>query len=366
MKKVFLILALLVSFGLDAQYVTNLAKNASSQSEGVFYYLPRNVIRIELTVEETGYFIGPYAEYASQMLGITDYIKENRTELNVKGIDIQLGSEPDPNAVFFIEFDEKSKEPIPNLIMDYDGIITAIGYDSIPSNLLITRNSYDYNDLVYKESTSASFIEILDIHDDEDDEDDEDEDEEGGSKAKKEPKVMTKEDKANVALEKIDKIRNANFELVSGFQEVSYGNTLNYMVDNLKSLENEYISLFKGKVVKNTYKVCFYVTPEKNQANAGVWVGKLNNGETVKLQFDTKNVSTNLTSLNDDILNAGQSNKVFYRMPAQTNCKVMLGNETIASKPMIINQFGEMRVISTKNNKVLFNPNTGQIISMTH
>ena len=364
MKKVFLILALFASFCLDAQYVTNLAKNASPQSEGVFYYLPRNVIRIELTVEETNYYIGPYAEFASQMLGTTDYIRENKTDLDVKNIDIQLGSEPDPNAVFFVEFDDKGKEPIPNFIMDYDGILNAVGYDSIPLNLINHRKSYDYNESEYKESNTMSFIEILDIQEDEDD-DELGDDEEEGNKTKKAPKTMTKEDKANVALEKIDKIRTAYFELVSGFQEVAYGNTITYMIDNLKSLENEYVSLFKGKVVKNTYKICFYVTPDKSQANSGVWVGKLDNGETLKLQFDTKNTTTNLASLSDEVINSGHNNKVFYRMPAQTNCKIMLGSQTIASTSMIISQFGEMRLISTKNNKILFNPNTGQVVTIS-
>ena len=69
MKKLFLILAVFASLSLEAQYVTTLAKNAQSQNEGIFYYLPRNVIRLELTLEETSYYIGPYAEFASQLLG---------------------------------------------------------------------------------------------------------------------------------------------------------------------------------------------------------------------------------------------------------------------------------------------------------
>lgn len=357
MKKLFLILAVFASLSLDAQYVTTLAKNAQSQNEGIFYYLPRNVIRLELTLEETSYYIGPYAEFASQLLGATDYIRENKTEVDVIDIDIQIGSEIDPDALFFVEFDDKNKEPIPNFILDKNGMMLAVGYESLPADYIMC-NSFDYKKLEYKESQAVSFIEILDIQEDDDD----DEDEEEGRKA---PKKMTKEDKAKVALEAIDKIRTAHFDLVSGVQEVAFGNTITYMIDDIKSLENEYVSLFKGKIIKNTYKVCFYVTPEKNQANNSIWVGKLDSGETLKIQFDTKNIAANISSMDNDVINSGQSNKIFYRIPSITNAKVTLGTETIASKTLVISQFGELKLMTTKNNKILFNPNTGQITTVS-
>ena len=56
MKKLLLILVLLASVRLEAQFVTTFAKNATeSQMEGVLYYLPRNVIRLEFTIEEIDY-----------------------------------------------------------------------------------------------------------------------------------------------------------------------------------------------------------------------------------------------------------------------------------------------------------------------
>ena len=342
MKKLFLILALFASLTIDAQ--------------SVYYYLPRNVIKLEVTVEETNYYIGPYAEFATEMLGISDYIKANKTDINVKDVDIQLGSEIDPNAAYYLDFDEKSKEPLPNIILDKDGILKAIGYETIPADMIVDRNIVDYTGDVYAEATEVSFIEILDIQEDEDEDD---EDEEGSSK----PKKLTMEDKAKIALEKIDKCRTAYFELVSGFQEVAYGNTLTYMVDNVKAIENEYISLFKGKVVKNTYKRCFYIIPEINQANGNVTVGKLDNGMTLKLSFETK-TSVSMSPTTEEIESAAQTNKIFYRKPAVTNAKIVLGNETIASKPLIISQFGEIKMVPAKNNKIVFNPNTGQIISL--
>ena len=367
MKKLFLILSLFASLSLEAQFVTTFAKNASdSQEDGVFYYLPRNVIRLEFTVDETDYYLGPYAEFATKMLGINDYVKENKTEFDIKNIDIQLINEADPNAVYCVSSDEKSKEPLPSIILDYDGLILAFGYDSIPLRMKTSRNTFTDNDLGNSKRQDVSFIEILENEIERDDDD-----EEG-----KAPKAITKEDKAKLALEKISKIRASYVELVSGYQEVSYGNTLPYMVDNMQNIENEYVSLFKGKIVKNTYKKVIYFAPEENQANASVSIAKLSNsdgiveiggrGETIKIQFESKNSLANVNKMNDDVKNASQTNKLFYRIPAESDVKVIVGNKILAEKQLTISQFGTVKTLSVKNSKILFNPNTGQIISVVH
>jgi len=360
MKKLLLILALFASLSLDAQFVTTFAKNATDiQSDGILYYLPRNVIRLELTIEETEYVIGPYAEFASKLLGINDYIKENKSESKIKNIDIQTFSKIDPNAVYYISQDDKGKDPLPNVIMDTDGLMLAFGYDNIPAEYKNIRNSFINNNLEPNERIEASFIEILD-NEVEIDDDDDDDDEEGGNK----PKKITKEDKAKVAIEKIATIRNAYYELMSGSQEVAYGETTKYMAENLKNLENEYISLFKGKAVTHTYNKVFYVEPEDNQSSATLSIAKIS-GETLKIQFESNNSLENIAKMSDEVRNSAQISKLFYRIPTNSNVKILFGSNVIAEKSLTISQFGYIKAISVKNNKIIFNPNTGQIISLT-
>lgn len=365
MKKLFLILSLFVSFSLDAQYVTTFAKNATeSQDDGFYYYLPRNVIKLDFTIEQTDYFIGPYAEFASKLLGITDYIRENKTEYNIKDVDIQIVSEPDPDAVYYVVSDEKSKEPMPNFIFDYDGIILSLGYDSIPQRQKVTRNTFTYNDLQYCDEKNISFITVV--------KDEEDSDDEEGEKRVE--KKITNEDRANMAYANIVKLRTAQFELLSGYQEVAYGDAITYMTDGVKDLENEYISLFKGKISKKTYTRTIYFIPEKNQINSAVTVAKLSSsdgfidangkGEAIKIQFESRNTLSNINTLNDNDKSAAQVNKIFYRIPMTTNVKLTLGTQVLAEKQLIISQFGDIKLVSAKNNKILFNPNTGQIISI--
>lgn len=368
MKKLLLILSLFASLSLEAQFVTTFAKNTSeTQEDGVFYYLPRNVIRLEFTIEETDYYIGPYAEFATKLLGTTDYIKENKSVFNIQAVDIQAVNDIDPNAVYCIAPDEKSKEPLPNIILNNDGILLAFGYDNVSFDEFLTRNSFNDNYL-NAQKQDVSFIEILDNEVELDDDDD---DEEGSAHKK-----ITKEDKAKTALEKISKIRESYLDLVSGVQEVSFGNTLPYMVENVKSIENEYVSLFKGKTVKSTYKKVIYYAPEENQVNASVSIAKLSNtdgivdvggkGEAIKIQFDRRNSLANINPMSDDANKTGQINKIFYRIPAVTDVKILVGNKVFAEKSLTISQFGIIKTMSAKNNKILFNPNTGQIISVSH
>ena len=368
MKKLLLSLALLASLSLDAQFVTTLAKNATeSQTDGVVYYLPRNVIRLEFTVEEIDYCVGPYSEFTTQMLGETDYIKENKTEVNIKNVDIQTITEIDPTTAYIIAPDEKSKEPIPSIVLSDEGILVAMGYDNIPAGCQVEHKSFNDNDLQDTERVEASFIEILDseIDLDDDDDDEGDNEKEVVVKESRPAKTITMEDKAKAALEKINAIRNAYFELISGSQEVAYGSTTKYMANNLKALENEYVSLFKGKIVKNVYKKVIYVTPENSLLNASLPIGKVSDkGENVKIQFDSQISSKNIKPTSYEVKNSAQTNKVFYRIPYTSNVKIISGSTVIAEKVLIISQFGDIRPISIKNGKALFNPNTGQILRL--
>ena len=377
MKKLLFVFSLfLMSLGLNAQFVTTHAKDLTeSDDDGMFYYLPRNVIKLEFTVEQTDYYIGPYAEFASKMLGLTDIVKEQRTEFSIKDVDIQISNEADPNAMYCV-VDERGKEPMQSLLVDDDGIILAYGFDSIPSDVKVARNTFKYSDLTETDKPVVTFVEILDKDfesaDDEEEKDDEDEEGNGENTKKKSSTKVSKEDKAKAVVEKIAKLKNTYFELVSGSQEVSYGEAIKYMAESVKNIENEYVSLFKGKVVKSIYKKTYYITPESNQAGSSVTIAKLSGtdglvdangkGDAVKIHFENIN-TLNIAQLKET-KRTSFDNKLFYRIPAKSNVKITLGNVVLAEKKLNISQFGKIRPIGIKNNKVLFNPNTGQIISI--
>ncbi|HHL57677.1 MAG TPA: DUF4831 family protein, partial [Bacteroidetes bacterium] len=74
---VFLFFLLLIPFLSNGQYVVKkVAGDATNTAQDGFYYaLPQTVFKIELTVEQIKKIPGPLADYATNYLGVNDYIR---------------------------------------------------------------------------------------------------------------------------------------------------------------------------------------------------------------------------------------------------------------------------------------------------
>ena len=163
----------------------------------------------------------------------------------------------------------------------------------------------------------------------------------------------------------------AYFDLITGYQEVNYGATINYMVEELKSLEKELLSMFLGTTSIHTYTRTFYIIPEEGKNS--VVLGKFSAaegfnakaGEIVKINFTDSSIGTNVNKLTrDDIENTTYTNKLFYRNPANVSMQVMLGENKISEKRLTINQLGNVMLVPINKMKLVFDTNTGQILSV--
>ena len=89
LTSLFLFLFVIVSLSLNAQYFTNHAKNINNKdTDGYYYYLTRNIIRLDFVVEEKLEMKGKYSSYAKEMLNTDDYIKENKKTYKIKSVDV--------------------------------------------------------------------------------------------------------------------------------------------------------------------------------------------------------------------------------------------------------------------------------------
>ncbi|MCQ2318130.1 MAG: DUF4831 family protein [Bacteroidales bacterium] len=365
MKKIFLILLMSASLFSEAQYFTSSTKDAST-CDGVVYFLPRNVLKVELTVQETDYYVGPYAEYAKSVFGTDDYISENKTKYEIQGVDVQVFSQPDPDASYCVWLDEKSKEHgTLEFSMTDDGVIRSFGDKiSTEGSDISYMAANQYVELSKTDRSEVHFMNFIGAQH----EPEENEDEEVSAKE------LTKEDKAKQIVENINNIRNLYRDLVSGFQEVSYGNTLNDMAVKTKNIENEYVSLFVGKEEIYTHKKAFYITPEAKDKNGMVIIAKISenegvvnasskNGTAIKIQFETAEpiVACN-TKVDTDGENPIINNKLFYRIPASSSTKIYCGNDVLAECNLKISQFGKTMTVPINGCGILFNPNTGQVV----
>ena len=359
MKKLLLILLVVFTLNTNAQYLTSFAKNINTaETDGFYYHLPRNIIKVDFTIEKTQNIKGKYHHYAKEMLNTDNYINENKTTYAIKSINIATFTEADPNMVFYIMpvSDEKSKESVNiNLELSPEGIIESFGYNV---------NSSESVDNIIIEKELPCNEQITDYYyiptQDEDDEDDEDD-----SNNK-----LTEHEIALTVVEEIKKLREAYFDLITGFQEVNYGTTINCMVEQIKELENEYLVMFVGKTITSTYTQSFYIIPEEGKntitlAKFSETEGFNNKaGETVKINFTDLSVSSNIKMTKDDIEKIAYANRLFYRNPANVTMQINLGDKIISENRLKISQLGDVSLISMSKMKLTFDPNTGQILSI--
>ena len=357
MKKLFLALFVILSLNLDAQYITNHAKNIKqTEIDGLYYHLPRNIIRIDFFVEETHDYKGKYSAYAKELLNTDNYIKENKISYKIINMNISSLTEADPNHVFFISADEKNKENLNvNLELTSDGVIKSLGHKTNSTENTAALSIYD--EIKYEDSmTEYNFISIRD---------EEDDDEEISERK------LTDKETALSIIEEIKNIRLAYLDLITGYQEVNYGTTMNYMVERLKELENEYLSMFLGKTNKLTFTKSFYVIPEEGKNT--VILSKFSDtegfnnkvGENVKINFTDSSSASSINKLSkDEIENMTYNNKIFYRNPANVTMQILLGEDIISQNRLKISQLGNIILLPINKMKLTFDPNSGQILSV--
>ena len=144
------------------------------------------------------------------------------------------------------------------------------------------------------------------------------------------------------------------------------------MVEELKALENEYLSMFVGKTNTETLTKTFYVIP--NEGENSVVIGKFSNtegfsatktGEVVRINFTDLSKSSVINNLStDEIQNTTYTNKLFYRNPANVTMQVTCGDKVFYENRLKISQLGNVILLPMNKMRLVFDTNTGQVLSI--
>ena len=101
----------------------------------------------------------------------------------------------------------------------------------------------------------------------------------------------------------------------------------------------------------------------KISENEGVMDFSAKSGNAIKIQFSTSEpIVSNIANSGSDTEKTMFNNKLFYRIPALANAKIMCGNDVLAEYYLKISQFGETLTIPINGHGIVFNPNTGQVV----
>jgi hypothetical protein len=353
--------------------------------QGMFYALPRTVVNIEVTVEKLESYKGPYSEYALRYLGIRNVIQSNAVEYGISGIRITTSAEPDPDQYYFVEFGEKLPKSMKGglLRLSESGIILGtipVQIDSVERIVTIMEESdetgpaeRDVFPEIFKYYADISVFEKVDT-----------------IIRKVSIDTMTlerqilkrtmveksPEQKAREAADFVSRIKDYRFNLLTGYQEVSYNKeTLEYMDSELKMLEREYMKLFTGISIRKTITYHFKYIPLPSQINTDIPLFRFlpARGITELDEAGGRVITANVqrvgnTNIVDSYLGKAEdtdkAHGFYYRIPELARISIKLADGTVSETQCLVSQLGATTFMTPEKWKVDFHENTGSIKSI--
>ena len=363
--------------------VLRIDNNATPQTtDGVFYSLPRTVVKIDVKIDRIENYKGPYADFALRFLGLKNVVPSNSIDYRISDIIITTYPEPDPDQYYFVELGDKiSKgEKAGMLSLSDAGVILG----TIPADIDTTRNMVrlaktddsradadkDAFGELFKYSADVSVFEKVDT-----------------IIRKINIDTMTverqyykrtmveksPEQKAKEAADYISKIKDNRFNLISGTQEVNYNKeTLEYMDDQLNRMEKEYLKLFTGISIHKNLTFSYKYIPVPNQINTEIPIFKfLKSKGVIDLDEQGGKVVTikiqrvgNTNTVANYLKKAEKKSKVqgfSYRIPELARVSVKLDENTQEETQCLVSQLGVVTNLPASKWKVMFHKETGGI-----
>jgi len=345
-----------------------------SPAGGIYYALPKTIFKVSVVMEQVNEIPGPFADYATKLLGTSDYIKTKKVYYRLLSVKVNPVTVADPAQVFYVRFPENrsSKEVrFFGLQMNDQGILTGFGpvqKQNQKSMMSPPSGTQQRSSEMYIFSDHRKGFDM----------------QAGYSRAQKVDTIrreitidtvtikrflfktswvnLTEEDRANDAAKQINNIRTSRFNLLTGYQEVNYGMGIRYMDVELQKLEHEYLVLFLGREYRQMVVRTFVFDPQKQALS-----GKL-------LQYTDKGGKTHVLSISTRIVNemsevagkkSAEPDALFYRIPVKAVISVGSGSNPFYSDTFEVPQLGEVNTVPVRENTYLrLSPKTGALLKI--
>ncbi|MGB4284827.1 MAG: DUF4831 family protein [Bacteroidales bacterium] len=349
-------------------------KNVKPEKNGVFFSLPRKIIKVSVSVREIENLRGPYAEYAQQLMGISNPVTQNTKEYEIADISMEGLVEPDPERIYFLEVDDKLSKEEKNfsVCLTSNGIIRSInGISSSKEAQLIKEEkkvigqedlfSMSMSPSLYRKVDNIIRMVTVDTN-----------------TVKKrffntyfEEKPT--EIKAREAADMVSRIRESRFNLLTGYQETSYSpETMKYMDEKLQLMAQEYISLFKGLKTENLHTYTYYIVPDQNKSNqvickfskeTGISDATDSKGKEIVLSIKRSGTMIQMPAWASAPVEV-KSLLVPYRIPEMVRLSVNYVGKVYDEQVIALPQFGVVSVVPFVKSKIEFDPQTGCIVKI--
>ncbi len=328
--------------------------NPTTQS--ITYMLPKTTVIIEIESEKIIKKTGPYYRYSQRYLNLSDVITEDSEEWIIKNIKISTKGTPNEEQRYSIFSSGLTSAFMINLTQK--GILKGINLDA----------KLKHHPSCYKNTTS-DIIELKDVNFD---------------NISLHEDLLYKTSTAAMAQEAanmIYKIRNNRIDLLSGDLEnlPPDGKAYQSVLNELESMENDFISLFAGKTITSTKKQTFEITPDplssynnhvicRFSKQKGVVDAMDITGTPIYFKLEAENFKK-LENNQIDTHKEDSKDGLFYCIPGSAFVTVIDKNKEINSKLVDLAQYGQVismpsEILQQNNITMHFCPTTGALISI--
>lgn len=376
MLLLFPFLAFFMQAEAQSQYQFQVTKASGKQmiptpAGGVYYALPKTIFKVRLVLEQVNEVPGPFAPYATKYLGTTDYMKAKKVYYRLLSVKVAPVTIADPAQVFYVRFPEnRSSKEIRRftLRLNDEGVLVGFGQEPGQKNTRASAASPESSSQMYVFSDYRKGFDM----------------QAGYMRAQKVDTIvrkitidtvtirrflyktgwvnLTEEERADDAAKQIKNIRTSRFNLLTGYQEVNYGEGIRYMDVELQKLEHEYMVLFLGREYRQMVVRSFVFDPEKKALS-----GKL-------LQFTDEEGLSHLLNIKARIVNpmthvVGRKtvgpDALFYRIPVKVVISVGSGSNPFYSDTFEVPQLGVITTVPVrKNTRLRLSPKTGALMGI--
>ncbi|MFA8450064.1 MAG: DUF4831 family protein [Bacteroidales bacterium] len=351
MKKLFIsigLVALFLLYAIDvfSQYkVYPIQAEKSKKTTGLVYSLPQTVFQIDVVVLKRKHLRGPFADFAEELLGLKDVVSYDYENYQIADISVTEDVEPDPEASYIIALDQKqSKENQVEFVFNNNG--TFQGIESLSdlkknkSKVLpqrINRTDLRASGFRSLKPSTDSVIRKICV----------------GNKEKtlvshfKSFAKISDKDLAQKIVEKIERLRMSQLDLISGDLDVAYSKeALAYMDKRLDRAISEYLDLFRGAIIESQEVHHIYFVPKKEKKfevcrfsnKFGIVEHGSSKGEPLLMHIDLSGMD-NLHKLLGNT-SAKENDGIFYRVPLNSNVKIVYKDKLLWNSRCLLPQYG--------------------------
>lgn len=314
----------------------------------VVYSLPSTTLQLKVTAEHESFVAGPYAKFAQKYLGINAR-EENAETFTLKSIELIPYVEADANFSMAINLGSSKNANASFLGFSSQGLVVMSDANSAKSDswrfrtmvdnarfekLGISSNLANQTTTLYKSVMTSEGLEKVPVQ-------------------QKQIVEKSIEKKAEETAAMIYKLRQKRVDIVSGDTDATYsGEAMGAALKEIARLEEEYLSLFIGKSLRDEQVVAFDVNPKVDNPKQmyiafrisetqGLLPATNISGRPIVVEFMQEAEPISQTAVTEMPQNSLRG-KIFYRKPVVVLAKIIDGQNVIMQTRVPVYQFGRL------------------------